>query len=61
MSHIDSTYLNLNNIKNIEPGNNDVLTVYAHSYNMLNVEKGVGSILYPLECSSPRQKKLYKL
>jgi hypothetical protein len=60
MTRIDTVYLNLNNMKDIDEANG-VLTIYAHSYNMLNVEKGIGSILYPLECSSPRQKILYKL
>lgn len=60
MSRIDEIHLNLYNVKNIDPGY-DVLTIYAHSYNMLNVEQGICTILYPLECSSPRQKKLYKI
>jgi hypothetical protein len=61
MSRIDSVYLNLNYVKNNDEANNGVLTTYAHSYNVLNVEKGTGTILYPLEHSSPRQKILYRL
>lgn len=61
MSRIDTVYLNLDNVMGYNEANNGVLTTYAHSYNILNVEKGTGTILYPLECSSPRQKILYKL
>lgn len=59
MSRIENCSLSFFNLNGIETADN-ILTVYAHSYNTFYVKAGIGKMEYPINIVSPRQRKLYK-